>query len=622
MTSRKRKSAFNPQTELMDERGNPWFSEHPEASAKERAEDAAQVYAREAVSGSAVLLRGPEPEEKRGDGAAKAEALSSLPLFAELSGRQPSSQTEADPESQSHAFRAGTEGAAAAEAAPCLAKERASETHQESEEVLSEDLFALFDASLQGELREEQPASSSGAGKDETEDAAFAAETSYPLTSEREAQAEEGGQDEESSGERPVTFTQGSGSAGGETAESETGKPEGSDVSSRASVSAKSRKGRRRRASEEPRVKKEGSESALAEPASPPLKQEAESSAVKPGSPVLTPEEAGNLEDVPFPNVEQAPYRMIDLFAGIGGTRLAFSQTGRVNVVFSSEINKQAAKTYALNFGEIPEGDLTAIASEDIPAHDILVGGFPCQAFSRAGKKRGFEDTRGTLFFELARVLKDKRPKAFLLENVKNLITHDKGHTFEVIRKTLEDLGYAFYYRVLKASDFGVPQHRERVYMVGFDKAQVPCFADFRYPSPTGEATRLGDILDKEVDERYTLSDRLWEGHQRRKAQNQKAGKGFGYGLFDRDSPSANTLSARYYKDGSEILIAQEGKNPRKLTPREAARLQGFPETFRIVVSDARAYEQFGNSVAVPVVHAVALEILKVLDAASLGRTL
>lgn len=322
-------------------------------------------------------------------------------------------------------------------------------------------------------------------------------------------------------------------------------------------------------------------------------------------------------ESAPFKNPDKADYRSIDLFAGIGGTRLGFQETGRVKVVFSSEINKFSAKTYHANFGEYPAGDITQIDAASIPNHDILVGGFPCQAFSQAGLKKGFEDARGTMFFEIARILKEKRPKAFLLENVKNLVGHDHGNTFKTIKSILENLGYAVNAKVLAAKDFGVPQNRERIYIVGFDKEQVPNWADFTYPEPPRTPTRLGDILEKDVDDKYTISDALWAGHQRRKQENKKAGKGFGYCLFDENSPYTNTISARYYKDGSEILIKQNGKNPRKLTPREASRLQGFPPEFIIPVSDTQAYKQFGNSVAVPVVNAVAKQLLKVLDASA-----
>ncbi|MBR2295673.1 MAG: DNA cytosine methyltransferase [Clostridiales bacterium] len=319
-------------------------------------------------------------------------------------------------------------------------------------------------------------------------------------------------------------------------------------------------------------------------------------------------------EEVPFPNPQKAKYKMIDLFAGIGGTRLGFWKTGKTAVVFSSEIDKFAVKTYHANFGEYPVGDITKVCASDIPDHDILVGGFPCQAFSQAGLKKGFEDTRGTLFFEIARILKEKRPKAFLLENVKNLTLHDNGRTFKVIMSALDDLGYEVIPQLFKAKDFGVPQNRERIYIVGFDKSTVKNYKQFRMPTPPCTPTKVGDILDSDVDEKYTISDELWRGHQRRKADNQKNGKGFGYSLFNEESPYTNTISARYYKDGSEILIEQKSKNPRKITPREASRLQGFPDQYIIPVSDTQAYKQFGNSVAVPVINAIAEEIIKVLD--------
>lgn len=320
-------------------------------------------------------------------------------------------------------------------------------------------------------------------------------------------------------------------------------------------------------------------------------------------------------ERAPFPNNPKGRYRMIDLFAGIGGTRLGFAQTQAVNIVFSSEMNAFSQKTYYANFQEKTSGDITQIDAKDIPDHDILVGGFPCQAFSQAGLKRGFEDARGTLFFEIARILKEKHPKAFMLENVKNLVSHDHGNTFKTIMEILASLGYAVKAKVLAAKDFGVPQNRERIYIVGFDKARVSAWASFEFPTPPKTPTRLGDILEPHVDDKYTISDALWSGHQRRKEENKAAGKGFGYSLFHADSPYANTISARYYKDGSEILIDQSGKTPRRLTPREAARLQGFPDNYIIPVSDTQAYKQFGNSVAVPVVNAVAKCLIAVLDA-------
>lgn len=319
-------------------------------------------------------------------------------------------------------------------------------------------------------------------------------------------------------------------------------------------------------------------------------------------------------ETPPFPNNTTGRYKMIDLFAGIGGTRLGFWQTHAVNVVFSSEWDKFAKKTYHANYGDMPAGDITKINENDVPKHDILVGGFPCVAFSQAGKKLGFEDTRGTLFFDIARIIKAKRPKVFLLENVKNLLGHDNGKTFNVIYETLDKMDYEVKYTIFAAKDFGVPQNRERIYIVGFDRKKIKNYKDFKFPIPPKQETCVGNILEKKVDDKYTISDSLWAGHQRRKLDNKAAGKGFGYSLFNRKSKYTNTISARYYKDGSEILIEQKGKNPRKLTPREASRLQGFPDNFIIPVSDTQAYKQFGNSVAVPVINAIAQEIIKILD--------
>jgi DNA (cytosine-5)-methyltransferase 1 len=320
-------------------------------------------------------------------------------------------------------------------------------------------------------------------------------------------------------------------------------------------------------------------------------------------------------EDVPFKSPEVGRFTFIDLFAGIGGIRIPFQELGG-KCVFSSEWDKYAQKTYRVNFGETPAGDITKIDAKDIPNFDVLIAGFPCQPFSQAGLHKGFSDTRGTLFFEIERILREKRPHAFLLENVKQLKGHDKGRTFKVIMEHLKNLDYYATSNVLRAADFGVPQNRERIYIVGFDKKyyDLPDGYDFIYPVPPKTSTRLGDILEKKVDPKYTISDALWEGHQRRKAENQKAGKGFGFSLFNENSPYANTISARYYKDGSEILIEQPDKNPRKLTPREAARLQGFPEKFIIPVSDTQAYKQFGNSVAVPVVRAVASRIVEEME--------
>lgn len=303
--------------------------------------------------------------------------------------------------------------------------------------------------------------------------------------------------------------------------------------------------------------------------------------------------------------------KIIDLFAGVGGIRKGIENAyGQDNVecVFSSEINKFAVQTYKANHNnENVHGDITLINEKSIPDHDLLLGGFPCQAFSMAGKGLGFADTRGTLFFEIERILKEKKPKTFLLENVKRLVTHDKGNTFKVIIDKLEGLGYKVFHKVLRARDFGVPQNRERIFIVGFLDPNI----DFQFPEPLKINTKVGDILDDNVDPKYTISDKLWLGHQTRKFNNKANGKGFGYQMVTHDSSYTGTLSARYNKDGSEILIYQEGKNPRKLTPREAARLQGFPEDFIIPVSNAQAYKQFGNSVCVPVITAIANEIKK-----------
>lgn len=331
-------------------------------------------------------------------------------------------------------------------------------------------------------------------------------------------------------------------------------------------------------------------------------------------------------ENAPFLNPTNPNFTMIDLFAGIGGIRLAFQKLGGA-AVFSSEWDKFAQKTYKANFGEIPHGDITEISPHSIPDHDILLGGFPCQPFSQAGLKKGFEDTRGTLFFNIAQIIDIKKPKAFLLENVKQLKTHDKGNTLKTILKVLDDLDYDVFVDVLKANDFGVPQKRERIFIVGFhrdrnvlgeyikDTDGQDIRINFNFPKPTHTSTRVGDILETNPDEKYTISDKLYAGHLRRKEEHKQKGNGFGFSLFNHDSPYTNTISARYYKDGSEILIDQgSNKNPRKLTPRECARLQGFPEEMIIPVSDSQAYKQFGNSVSVPVVEAIAKEMIKAMD--------
>ena len=319
---------------------------------------------------------------------------------------------------------------------------------------------------------------------------------------------------------------------------------------------------------------------------------------------------------------DDATFSFIDLFAGIGGMRLAYESAGG-KCVYSSEWNKWSQKTYFANFGEQPEGDITKVDENTIPEHDILLAGFPCQPFSIAGvskknsmgKATGFEDkTQGTLFFDVCRILRAKRPKAFMLENVKNLKSHDHGNTFRVIMDSLNELDYQVFYQIIDGQSY-VPQHRERIIIVGFDRRRYGPLIDFEFNlTPRTPKPVLRDILDKEVDDKYTLSDKLWSYLRDYAAKHKAAGNGFGYGLADPDGIT-RTLSARYYKDGSEILIPQQGKNPRRLTPRECARLQGFPDSFIIPVSDTQAYRQFGNSVVVPLMRDVAgLVVSKMKD--------
>lgn len=348
-----------------------------------------------------------------------------------------------------------------------------------------------------------------------------------------------------------------------------------------------------------------------------------------------------------YSHSKEAPFTFIDLFAGIGGIRLPFQALGG-ECVFTSEWDKFAQKTYIANYGEVPNGDITLIKSAEIPSHDILLGGFPCQSFSQAGLRQGFNDTRGTMFFEIQRILAHHRPKAFLLENVKQLRSHDKGRTLKTILDILkgtstdtlptdvpmsedarhalsEKLNYSVDFKVLRAADFGIPQNRERVFIVGFDKDyygdDFNIDTAFEWPEPTHEPTCVGDILEdlshlSIEEDKYTISDKLWAGHQRRKAEHKSKGNGFGYSLYNRDSEYANTISARYYKDGSEILIDQTelDKNPRKLTPRECANLQGFPQEFIVdAVSHGQIYKQFGNSVCTTVVEAIATQMRRTM---------
>ncbi len=323
-------------------------------------------------------------------------------------------------------------------------------------------------------------------------------------------------------------------------------------------------------------------------------------------------------------------FTFIDLFAGIGGIRLGFESIGG-KCVFTSEWNEYSKKTYQSNFGEEEHfiGDIVTFPAEEIPDHDVLLAGFPCQPFSIAGvskknalgRPHGFEcTTQGTLFFDVARIIAAKQPKAFMLENVKNLVSHNHGHTFEVIRNTLEqELGYQIFWKVIDGQSW-VPQHRERIIIVGFREETDfswdhlfipdthPTLKDILHPEDGTEPAEhpYTSGAKAKVHSKYTLTDHLWQYLQDYAAKHKAKGNGFGFGLVTRDDV-ARTLSARYYKDGSEILVFRgKQKNPRRLTPRECARLMGFDDTFKIVVSDTQAYKQFGNSVIVPVIKAVA----------------
>jgi DNA (cytosine-5)-methyltransferase 1 len=338
------------------------------------------------------------------------------------------------------------------------------------------------------------------------------------------------------------------------------------------------------------------------------------------------------LRSVPREN-ESGEFTFIDLFAGIGGMRTGFKAAGG-HCVFSSEWNPWAQKTYTANYGtdEPLVGDITQYAAEDIPDHDVLLAGFPCQPFSIAGvskknalgRPHGFEcTTQGTLFFDVARIIAEKRPKAFLLENVKNLLSHDRGNTFRIIQETLKkELGYTVAAKVVDGQCF-VPQHRERILIVGFREntgfslenlplpEDGPTLASVLHPEdgsePAEEPYTTG--LNAKVHSKYALTAKLWQYLQNYAEKHRLAGNGFGFGLVDKDSV-ARTLSARYYKDGSEILVRRRrAKTPRRLTPRECARIMGFPGGFKIPVSDTQAYKQFGNSVIVPVIEAVALHM-------------
>lgn len=314
------------------------------------------------------------------------------------------------------------------------------------------------------------------------------------------------------------------------------------------------------------------------------------------------------------------PFGFIDLFAGIGGLRLGLERAGG-RCLFSAEWDRYCQKTYKAWFGEQPAGDVTKIVPAEIPDHDLLAAGFPCQPFSIAGvskknslgRAHGFKDaTQGNLFFNLASIIQIKRPPAILLENVKNLQSHDSGRTWNVIRSTLEDLEYKIFTQVVDAAAW-VPQHRERIFIVGFDQRVFGDSPPFEFPTPPAEYPKLQAILESEPDPKYTLSDHLWLYLKNYADRHREKGNGFGFGIGDPNGVT-RTLSARYFKDGSEILISQAPKNPRRLTPREAARLMGFPDSLPIVVSDTQAYKQFGNAVVPAVVAAVAAQIVRVLE--------
>jgi DNA (cytosine-5)-methyltransferase 1 len=324
----------------------------------------------------------------------------------------------------------------------------------------------------------------------------------------------------------------------------------------------------------------------------------------------------------PLKQAAQIPFSFVDLFSGIGGFRIPLADIGG-SCVFSSEIDTYAKKTYKAWFGEMPSGDITKIRASDIPNHEILAAGFPCQPFSLAGvsKKKslghphGFDcEIQGTLFFNVASIIEIKRPPIVLLENVKNLRSHDGGRTWRVINDTLKALEYTVFSKVIDAADY-VPQHRERIYLVCFDNRVFGEDVEFKFPDkPEYKRPKLADILEPDPDPKYTLSDHLWKYLQDYAARHRAKGNGFGFGLAKTDSVT-RTLSARYYKDGSEILVPQAGKNPRRLTPGECARLMGFPKDLPIVVSDTQAYRQFGNAIVPKVAESVVRQILQHLSA-------
>lgn len=325
-------------------------------------------------------------------------------------------------------------------------------------------------------------------------------------------------------------------------------------------------------------------------------------------------------------------YRSIDLFAGIGGIRMGFEQAFGTDIktVFVSEIDRKAQETYYANFGKLPEihGDITKIDASTIPSHEILLAGFPCQAFSLAGHKQGFEDTRGTLFFDVSRIAAWHKPKIIFCENVKNLYSHDRGRTFRIIKDTLKALGYRVFSKILNSRNFGVPQNRERVYIVAFQEEAFPNLSEFTFPEKTDDTKKIRDILEAhEVSAKYYLSDTYLATLRRHRRRQEAKGNGFGYRVRDNEDIAGtlvcggmgrerNLLIDKRLTDFTPVTHIKGEINReyiRKMTPRECARLQGFPDSFKLVVADVHLYRQFGNSVTVPVIRAIAKEIHKIL---------
>jgi DNA (cytosine-5)-methyltransferase 1 len=329
---------------------------------------------------------------------------------------------------------------------------------------------------------------------------------------------------------------------------------------------------------------------------------------------------------------KKAKYKAIDLFAGIGGIRLGFQQAfgEDIEFVFASEIDKYAQQTYYANFGELPHGDITQIDEKDIPPHDIILAGFPCQAFSIAGKRLGFEDTRGTLFFDVARIARHHKPKLIFLENVKGFVNHDNGKTFQVVKNTLEDMGYKVFAKVLNAKDFGVPQNRERIYMVAFLNN-----VEFEFPINNSIKKVIKDIIEKkEVSSKYYLSDTYVNTLKKHKARHQEKGNGFGYKILKYEDVANTLVVGGMGKERNLIYDTRltdwtpktnikgsiNREFIRKMTPREWARTQGYPDNFKIIVSDAQAYKQFGNSVSVPVISSIASNVRSQLLSKSIKK--